>query len=184
MDRVLDLTKINPTFKEKIKELSGQDVNLCYQCGKCTAGCPIANAVAPVPHQIIHLIQLGQEEAVLKAPTIWYCLSCITCTARCPKQLDLAKIMDAVREIVCKYKTPGKFPRIKLFEKLFLDSIRNNGRLFELGTVMRFNLQSGAPFHDIELMQPLLSKGKLGFRPAGSKDTKKIEEIFEKASKD
>ncbi len=151
---------------------------MCYQCGKCTAGCPIAAAASPAPHQIIHLIQLGQEEAALRTPTIWYCLSCITCTARCPKQVDIAKIMDALRQIVLQRRLPGTFPRIKLFEKLFLESIRRHGRLYELGTIVRFNLQSGKPFNDLGLLPPLLEKGKLGFRPAEIKDKKGTERIF------
>ena len=176
--QILDLTKINPAFSRLVKKISGQEVSLCYQCGKCTAGCPIAGTASPAPHQIIHLIQLGQEEAALRAPTIWYCLSCITCTARCPKQVDVAKIMDALREIVCQRHLSGSFPRIKFFEKLFLESIRKHGRLYELGTIMRFNLQSGRPFNDLDLLPLLLERGKLGFLPAGTKDKTRLERIF------
>lgn len=178
--KTLDLTTIDTTFSQQVKKLSGQDVKLCYQCGKCTAGCPIADVVSPTPHQIIHLIQLGQEEAALRAPTIWYCLSCITCTVRCPKEVDVAKIMDALREIVCQRQLSGDFPKLKIFEKLFLESIHKHGRLYELGTMMRFNILSGRLFNDIGLLQPLLEKSKLGLRPVEPKNKKDLENIFNK----
>ncbi len=183
-NQTLNLSKIDPSFSNLVKKISGQDVKQCYQCGKCTAGCPIAGSVSPAPHQIIHLIQLGQETSALHAPTIWYCLSCITCTARCPKEVDTAKIMDALREIVCQRQQTGKFPKIKIFEKIFLDSIREHGRLYELGAIMQYNIKSCTPFNDIGLVKPLLQKGKLGFSARGIKDKQALQRIFEQAAKE
>ena len=83
---------------EKIFELTGQDVYLCYLCGKCGAGCPMASHMDLLPYQVIHLIQLGDEN-VLNAESIWYCATCFTCSVRCPRNLDVARIMEGLRVI-------------------------------------------------------------------------------------
>jgi len=83
---------------EKIYELTEQNVYLCYLCGKCGAGCPMANKMDLMPYQIIHLVQLG-DERVLDAESIWFCATCFTCTVRCPRNLDVAKIMEGLRTI-------------------------------------------------------------------------------------
>ena len=86
-------------FAKKVKEISREDILLCYQCGMCSAGCPIAFAMDVLPNQIIRLVQLGLEEDIAKSKTIWLCASCLTCSVRCPRGLDLAKVMEALRLI-------------------------------------------------------------------------------------
>ncbi len=93
-------------FVSKVKEISGQNLMACNQCGKCSAGCPAAFAMDLLPNQVIRLAQLGQEE-VLKSRTIWLCASCLTCASRCPKGVDLSKVMDALRLIVLRSGTPA-----------------------------------------------------------------------------
>ena len=91
-------------FVRKIEEYSGQDLLACYQCGKCSAGCPAAFAMDMLPSQIIRLIQLGQVQEVLDSSTIWFCAACQTCYARCPKGVDLSRIMEALRDIALQEK--------------------------------------------------------------------------------
>jgi heterodisulfide reductase subunit C len=83
----------------RIEEISGQDLLACYQCGECSAGCPVAFAMDMLPSQVIRLLQLGQVEEALASETIWFCAACQTCYARCPKGVDLSRIMEALREI-------------------------------------------------------------------------------------
>ena len=83
----------------RIEEISGQDMLACYQCGACSAGCPVAFAMDMLPSQVIRLVQLGQVEEALESETIWFCAACQTCYARCPKGVDLSRIMEALREI-------------------------------------------------------------------------------------
>lgn len=85
---------------ERVREYSGQDLLACYQCGKCSAGCPAAFAMNLLPSRVIRLVQLGQVEEVLASGTPWFCASCQTCYSRCPKGLDLSRIMEALREII------------------------------------------------------------------------------------
>jgi len=88
-------------FVAKVGEISGQNLMACNQCGKCSAGCPAAFAMDLLPNQVIRLVQLGLEE-VLQSRTIWLCASCLTCASRCPKGVDLSRVMDTLRLIVLR----------------------------------------------------------------------------------
>ncbi|OGN90177.1 MAG: heterodisulfide reductase [Chloroflexi bacterium RBG_13_46_9] len=93
----LSSKRLRSNFVKKVAELSGQNLYLCYQCGKCSAGCPIGFAMDILPNQVIRLIQLGLEEDLVNSKTVWLCASCLTCTARCPRGVDLSRVMEAVR---------------------------------------------------------------------------------------
>lgn len=86
-------------FLNKVAELSGEDVSACYQCGKCSAGCPLAVEMDILPNQIIRKVQLGLENELLLGESIWKCVSCMTCAARCPKDISLCNIIEALRII-------------------------------------------------------------------------------------
>jgi len=102
-------------FLDKVKELSGESIYACYQCGKCSAGCPSISEMDTSPSGIIHLLQLGEEKEVLNSKTIWICASCFTCVTRCPKGVDLAKIMESLRQINLRknvdYVSPLSIPK-------------------------------------------------------------------------
>lgn len=102
-------------FLGKVKELSGESIYACYQCGKCSAGCPSISDMDISPSEIIHLVQLGEEKEVLNSKTIWICASCFTCVSRCPKGVDLAKIMESLRQINLRknvdYVSPLSIPK-------------------------------------------------------------------------
>jgi heterodisulfide reductase subunit C len=85
-------------FVRDVETISGQNLLACNQCGKCSSGCPVADALDVLPSTVIRLAQLGLEE-VLEARTIWTCASCLTCVSRCPKDVDLPRVMEALRTI-------------------------------------------------------------------------------------
>ena len=105
--------QVTGEFVKRVKEISGQNVLTCYQCGRCSAGCPLTFAMKDLPNQVIRLVQLGLEEDALASNTIWVCASCLACHARCPRGVDLAKVMEALRAIRLR---PGTEDRIKLEE--------------------------------------------------------------------
>jgi heterodisulfide reductase subunit C len=96
--------KIHNEFAQKVEEISGQNLFACYQCGNCTAGCPVSFAMDLGPHQVIRFCLLGLEDEVLKSNTFWMCASCLQCTSRCPKGLDRASNMDAIRLVILRKK--------------------------------------------------------------------------------
>jgi len=101
----LSSEELNKEDVKKIKEICEQNLLSCYQCGKCSAGCPAADVMDLLPHQVIRFAQLGLIDEILESKTIWICASCITCTASCPRGVDLAKIMEALRQVVLRKKT-------------------------------------------------------------------------------
>jgi heterodisulfide reductase subunit C len=84
-------------FIKKVKELSGQNLHLCYQCGLCTGNCPAAANMDISPRRIIELARLGLEEEIAGSKTVWVCASCLACAVNCPRGFDLAKVMEAIR---------------------------------------------------------------------------------------
>ena len=88
------------TFLEEVNErIGGVPIQSCYHCRKCTAGCPIAFAMEYNPDQIIKMIQMGMRDKVLNSSSIWLCASCETCVTRCPNEVDIARMMDVLREM-------------------------------------------------------------------------------------
>lgn len=93
---------IQGEFIKRVEELSGENLAACYQCGKCSAGCPSVDEMDILPNQIIRLVQLGLKKEALDSKTIWLCASCIGCTSRCPKGVDLSKVIEALRQIILR----------------------------------------------------------------------------------
>jgi len=120
-------------LRDKVKELSAQNLLACYQCGKCSAGCPSIEAMDIMPSQVLRLVQLGQVRQALASKTIWLCAACQTCKVRCPKGVDLAKIMEALRQVVLResanYVQPNEIPGENL-EKLPQVALIANFRKF------------------------------------------------------
>ncbi len=89
-------------FVNKVAEISGQDLLSCNQCGKCSAGCPMCFAMDWLPNQVIRLAQLGLEEDIAASKTVWLCAACLTCSVRCPRGVDLGRVMEAIRLITLR----------------------------------------------------------------------------------
>jgi len=89
--------KLRREFVRKVKELSGQNLQLCYQCGMCSGNCPAASNMDLSPRQVIELARLGLEEEIANSKTVWICASCLACTVNCPRGFDLSKMMEAIR---------------------------------------------------------------------------------------
>ena len=93
----------------QIEQLSGQTVTDCYQCGGCTAGCPVGEIMEPPPSRAIRLLQLGRVQELLDSQGIWLCASCMVCGTRCPRGVDYARIAEACRAI----KLRAKYSRVE-----------------------------------------------------------------------
>lgn len=168
------------TVADEISERTFQDVSLCYQCGKCSAGCPVRYYMDIAPNKVVRLIQLGYYEEALKSETPWLCAGCLTCSTRCPKEFDLAKFMDAVREIAIEKGVEVKQKSIIKFHQAFLDQIRKHGRSYEVGLVAEYKMKTLDLLQDIDSAPDLYLKGKLGILPHNIKDRKGIKNIFKK----
>ena len=113
--------KVRDEFVRKIEELSGQKLLACYQCGKCSAGCPAVGEMDILPNQVIRYAQLGFKEELLE---VWLCASCYTCNVRCPKGIKIAEVMEAVRQVLLrKRKDHVEVPNLSAEDKASVPAI-------------------------------------------------------------
>lgn len=153
-------------FGRAIKDLSGLDANLCFQCAKCASGCPVAYAMDYTPTQLVHAIQLGLTDLVLNSQAIWLCASCQTCTTRCPQNVDLARMMDVVRIIAQRQGIKAKIPEVPAFYRYSLKNIGIFGRMYELGLIVMLKLESHAFMKDVGLGLKMMKRGNLNILPS------------------
>ncbi len=115
---VISQRRVRDPFVRKVEELSGQNLLVCYQCGKCSAGCPAVSQMDILPNQIIRYAQLGLKEELSQSRSIWICASCMTCNTRCPKGINIAEVIEAVRQILLrKRKDHVKIEKLSEIEK-------------------------------------------------------------------
>lgn len=167
------------SFVEDIEREVGFQVRNCYQCGKCSAGCPVSFAMDYTPRQIIRMLQLGLTEEALKSRTIWLCASCETCSTRCPQGIEPAKLMEALR-IEAKKVGYVSERNVDVINDLMLKSIEGYGRLHELGIVLGFNLKTKQPMKDAESGPAFFTRGKISIMPHKIKDGGVVKKIFAK----
>lgn len=171
-------------FLGTVEAHSGESVSRCYQCRKCTNGCPMSFAMDLMPNQVMRMVQLGLEEELLKSKTIWICASCQTCTTRCPNDIDIAHLMDALRQLSRQGDvTPGDANVVK-FHDAFLDSVRRHGRVFELGMVGQYKMATLDPFSNAGVAWEMFKRGKLKFWPAKIKGRGQVRKMFDKQRED
>lgn len=174
----LSARTMNLDFVHKVESLSGTSVRRCFQCGKCSAGCPMRSFMEHPPNRVVRLLQLGQYERVLAGRSIWYCASCETCSTRCPNKVDLAAIMDALRKCSWDAKGPSKESFVQLANRIFIENVRTYGRQYEMRLAAVFNVKSGQFLKDIMLGPSLLAKGKLKMFHQKNRNIGDIEKIF------
>ena len=156
----------------------GINVQDCYQCQKCSAGCPVAFAMDYKPNQIMQMVLLGMKERVLSSETIWVCASCYTCSTRCPNDIDIAKVMDRLRQSALREGVSPADKNVPLFHSILLDSIRSHGRVHELGMMSRYKMKTGKLFDDFKVGWSMFRKGNLKLFPSGVRKKKEIAELF------
>ncbi|MBN2399103.1 MAG: 4Fe-4S dicluster domain-containing protein [Candidatus Aminicenantes bacterium] len=183
-----DIQQDGKVLSDRVLEKTGVAVARCYQCGKCSAGCPLASEMDFPPSQIMHLLQLGDfpemAEKALRSHTIWLCLTCEICYARCPMEIDIPKVMDALRhESLAQKKVNPKARGILAFHRAFLDSVRYTGRLFEMGQVIDYKLRSGHFLQDLLQAPWMFFVGKLHLLPERIRDRRLLGRIFARIAK-
>jgi heterodisulfide reductase subunit C len=174
------------TLDSTIEPFAALNLRDCYQCGKCSAGCPAAFAMDVLPSRLLRLVQEGNVEKAVRTESIWKCVSCMTCTARCPKSVDCAGAIDTLRQLAFdRGLVPAARRRTVMFQKEFLDNIRRNGRVRELELVGRFKLRAffndgnvRALMKDSLLAPKLMRRSKLHFRGSHVKDRGVVQRIF------
>ncbi len=159
------------SFLEEVNEkVNGVPIQRCYHCRKCTAGCPMTSAMEHNPNRVIRMIQMGRREEVLKSATIWLCVSCETCITRCPNEVDIARMMDVLRQMAIETGVGAKEKNILRFHEAFLANIRRGGRINEPMMMVDYKLKSGDLFSDMGMGIDMFLKGKLSLISPRTKD--------------
>ncbi|MCX7816975.1 MAG: 4Fe-4S dicluster domain-containing protein [Syntrophales bacterium] len=172
------------SFLERVnKRIDGVPIQRCFHCRKCTAGCPLAFAMEYNPNRVIKMIQMGLEDEVLNSSTIWLCASCETCITRCPNEVDIARMMDVLREMAIERGVPVREKKILAFHQAFLNSIKSRGRINEPFMIMDYKLRSGDLFSDMAMGVSMFLKGKLALISPKTRDIASVRRIFEKTGR-
>jgi heterodisulfide reductase subunit C len=174
---------------EQVETLAHTKVVDCYQCGKCSAGCPMGEKMDILPSTLIRLVQCGDVATASKSAAVWQCVSCLTCSARCPQSVNIAGVMDALKQISIEKKlVHPSAKRIVAFQRSFLDTIYRNGRTNELELVAEYKIRGflhdfnpAKALKDAELGLPMLWRGKLHLKVgAPVKNKALVKRIFKK----
>ena len=145
----------------EVKARSGASPMSCFQCAKCSSGCPVAARADLKPHEVVRMVQMDQRGAVLASRFIWECTSCQTCSTRCPQQVDPAAMNDALRAMSRAEGKASAKTAVPAFNDIFLATVRRRGRIYEMGLMVRFKLRTLRLFDDIGKAPAMLLKGKL-----------------------
>lgn len=160
-----------------VQQEMDENVFLCYQCVKCTSGCPLAGYFDLAPNQVMRALQLGQDDLALDSRTIWLCSGCETCTTRCPQGLDIAGIMDQLKMAAEERDVEPKVREAALFNKVFLRDVNILGRAYELGLMAEMNLRTGQPFKDLPMGLEMIRKRKIAFLPSFARPPRKVKSV-------
>ena len=177
------------TFLEAVNKKSGANVLDCYQCGKCVGTCPVSQYMDFPPREIMQMIKLGLRSESYMANSHWFCLTCSACSGRCPREIDIPAVMEAIRHLAIEenyINDSKKVKEIRKFHEIFLDMIKRYGRNYELRMMAEFNIRTRNLFKDMHLAPKALWKGKipLGVKPLKSaKAIRRMYAIAEKLEK-
>jgi len=172
------LDNIDDSLKLELKEKCGIDIETCLECGKCTGGCSNTHIFDFTPRKIVQLIKMGQETRLYHLDALWTCVSCQLCVDRCPAGIDIARIIDFVREKAIKRGAEPTRSNVKMFHELMLDEINKTGRVGETVLMIKFNLKRGLYFENADLGRKLFFKGKLKLFIPGIKNIGQVRRMF------
>jgi len=178
--------KPDSKFRKEVEELSGEKISACFQCEKCTNGCPVTFAMDIVPHRLIRSVHMGLKDEVLSSDTIWVCASCETCTTRCPNGIDIAHTMDTLRQIAQREGRKTSQNNVPVFHSAFLSSIRRHGRVAEMEMALAYYLKAEGPAGLIKQAGKGLEmflKGKIKPIPSRVGGLGQVKSLFKKAEK-
>ncbi|HSG42839.1 MAG TPA: heterodisulfide reductase-related iron-sulfur binding cluster [Anaerolineales bacterium] len=168
---------IKTDLAELIQQELGENLYLCYQCVKCTSGCPVGEFFDWQPNQIMRALQLGQDDIALEAKTPWLCASCQACTTRCPQGLNIAAIMDYLTQLALERGIRPKVPEVDYFNTAFMREVRLWGRAYELGLIVEMKLRTLDIMADLDLGVKMFRKNKMPLLPHLTRPPHKVKLI-------
>jgi heterodisulfide reductase subunit C len=167
-----------------IRRGAGINAYKCYQCKRCTAGCPVAGYAGLHPAQIVRAVQLGDLSSIMADRFIWLCTGCQTCSTRCPQEIDVAGIMDELRMLAFEHDLVRKDAPFAGILKYNADSFKRWGRMYELELLARDKIMRPSSMtDDLVLGVKMVAKGKIGFLPSRGGDRAQMKRMVEAAER-
>jgi len=172
-------SELDPGFKDELAALlGGVDLAYCFQCGVCSGSCPTMDRMEYGPRRIMHMVRLGMVEKVLRSHDIWFCVSCYSCTARCPQGIEIADLMAALRSLAMA-KGLAK-DREATFSRVFVEVLERYGRLYEPELLLRYYAAEASVADLLKqagLGLRMFRKGKIALRPERIENAEELGEI-------
>jgi heterodisulfide reductase subunit C len=165
---------------KEVREISGVDLSKCYQCKKCTGGCPVSSMAKCPPSEMMRRLHLGLGDELLNSDILWMCVSCETCSARCPMGIDVAAAMDALRKLAVQRGSAKPEGNVPLFNRAFLKTVQVFGRTYDIAMIAGYKLGSGKLMADTEKFPTMLKKRKIALLPPCRADRRIVRRIFKK----
>ena len=174
--------------EEVVATPGGENVRACIQCGTCTGTCPMAGEMEYPPRKVIAMIRAGMRDEVLLSSSMWHCLSCYMCTVRCPRDIKPTELAHALESLSSQHGYKVEGTRTPLMYQSFVKSIKDNGRVHELGMMIRFYLSIipvllSHPLATIKMLPlglKLLQHKRLPLMPDKVKGRKDLSQIIQK----
>lgn len=168
------------SIAQRVREITGVDLSVCYQCRKCTSGCPVSGMAKCPPSEMMRRLHLDLGDELLDSDILWMCVSCETCSTRCPMGIDVAAVMDALRRIAMERSAAKGEGNVPLFNKAFLKTVEVFGRTYDLAMIAAYKLGSRKLMADTEKFPTMLAKRKIALLPPTGADRKMVRRIFKK----
>ena len=153
-------------FLREVMERSGQDLQACYQCRRCAAGCPVGRESGVTPDILIRKVVMGLEDEALNNTLVWRCLSCYTCGARCPNDIQTSSINETLKHMSKERKLAPILPKVAFFHSSFVDNAAKSGRINEVSFMQAYEIKT--TIHDLkkgrigEIIKEVVGQAKLG----------------------
>jgi heterodisulfide reductase subunit C len=173
------ITSLDSSWRDLVKFESRQNLDRCFTCAKCTAGCPLAFAMEYGPHRLLQMVRFGMKQDVLASRDIWLCAGCETCGTRCPNNIDVAQMMDALRQLSVAEGIRNPASDVADFHRVFLSLVRAFGRMHEASLFALFKLRTRDLFGDLGAGVQLFTRGKIPILPERIKDTGDLQKMLE-----
>lgn len=174
-------------FLDRVQGETGVDVGACYQCERCTNACPVAGYMDIKPHQVIRYTQLGWRRELMHSVTIWVCLSCEMCTTYCPNEVDVAELINHLRNMAAQSAIEPREKDLAQFHHVFLHELQRFGRVNEFWLMAAYNsrpevlktkLRDGSLSDDLRLGYSLWRRGRLKLLPHRSRAIQDIRRLY------
>jgi heterodisulfide reductase subunit C len=159
-------TAVSKPFVDEITKRSGQNIQACYQCRRCAAGCPVGEETGITPDRLIRTILVGDRDGALSNLLVWKCVACYTCGTRCPNNIQTARITETLKQMSKEAHLAPLMPRIADFHNAFMTSTSHLGRFNEIESMAIYETKT--LFKELTrgnlkaIVDEMTAQGKLG----------------------